>query len=153
MKRAGRQARYQQPIFGLCTAGGCRGRRVCQWTEKVVIDAASDPWLRPATVPFSAGNARNPDKAALGKTVFFDLRLSGSDFISCAAFHNPSQVWSDGQPTPLGHGFKRLGRASPTISHTAYVPLWIWDGRIAINTISKAVGSFQRPVAFRVAFR
>jgi cytochrome c peroxidase len=85
--------------------------------------------LRPAEVPYPADNAPNAERISLGRTLFFDPRLSGSGFISCATCHNPAMAWSDGLPTGFGHDFKRLGRGTPTILNAAYQPLLMWDGR------------------------
>lgn len=90
---------------------------------------AADVWLRPAAVPHTEGNAPNAARIELGRALFFDTRLSGSEMLSCAFCHNPARGWSDGQPTAVGHGFKHLGRKTPTILNTAYNPLQMWDGR------------------------
>jgi len=91
--------------------------------------ATPDPLLRPAAVPFPAGNEPNAARIELGRALFFDPRLSGSAMISCATCHNPALGWGDGQPTAVGDGAKRLGRATPTVLNTAYQPLQMWDGR------------------------
>lgn len=74
-------------------------------------------------------NKRNVYRVKLGKTLFFDTRLSGSNWISCATCHNPAMGWSDGLPTAIGEGQKALVRATPTILNTAYNHLQMWDGR------------------------
>jgi len=74
-----------------------------------------DPYLRPLAVPAPADNAVNPARIELGKNLFFDPRLSGSQWISCASCHNPGLGWSDGLPTAMGDGMKKLPRATPTI--------------------------------------
>jgi cytochrome c peroxidase len=102
----------------------------------------ADPWLRPATVPHPADNAPNEARVALGKQLFFDPRLSGSGFLSCASCHNPAMGWSDGLPTGLGHDFKRLGRATPTILNAVYQPLLMWDGRKP-NLEEQALGPIE----------
>ncbi len=68
-------------------------------------------------------------RADLGKKLFFDPRLSGSNWISCATCHNPSMGWSDGLQTGIGEGQKVLNRATPTILNVAYNFLQMWDGR------------------------
>lgn len=88
-----------------------------------------ESYLRPALVPAPRDNLHTPARAELGKMLFFDPRLSGSNWISCATCHNPSLGWSDGLPTAIGHGMKMLGRATPTILNTAYQPRQMWDGR------------------------
>ncbi|KAF0191982.1 MAG: cytochrome c peroxidase [Gammaproteobacteria bacterium] len=70
-----------------------------------------------------------PERIALGKALFFDPRLSGSNWISCATCHNPALGWSDGLPTAIGHNMQVLGRATPTILNTAYNKKQFWDGR------------------------
>ena len=90
-----------------------------------------DPYLRPHAVPAPADNAVTPARIELGKNLFFDPRLSGSQWISCASCHNPGLGWSDGLPTAMGDGMKKLPRATPTILNTAYNKLQMWDGRAA----------------------
>ncbi|MDZ4263386.1 MAG: cytochrome-c peroxidase, partial [Pseudomonadota bacterium] len=51
-------------------------------------------FLRPAAVPQPADNMMTPERVELGKLLFFDPRLSGSNFISCATCHNPAMGWS-----------------------------------------------------------
>ncbi|VAW85003.1 Cytochrome c551 peroxidase [hydrothermal vent metagenome] len=86
-------------------------------------------YTRPTEVPQGKGNAATTERIELGKHLFFDPRLSGSNFISCATCHNPALGWSDGQPTAIGHGMQVLGRATPTIINTAYQKFQFWDGR------------------------
>lgn len=88
-----------------------------------------ETFLRPAEVPQGKNNRSTPARIELGKRLFFDPRLSGSNFISCATCHNPALGWSDGQPTAIGHGMQVLGRATPTILNTAYQRVQFWDGR------------------------
>lgn len=91
--------------------------------------AAADPYLRPEAVPEPESNRSTPARVALGKSLFFDPRLSGSGWISCASCHNPSLGWSDALPTAIGDGMKKLKRATPTILNLAYSPVLMWDGR------------------------
>lgn len=91
--------------------------------------APSESYLRPQQVPAPANNLITPERVALGKALFFDPRLSGSNWISCATCHNPALGWSDGLPTAIGHGMKILGRATPTVLNSAYQRKQMWDGR------------------------
>jgi cytochrome c peroxidase len=74
-------------------------------------------------------NAWSKDKEELGKMLYFDPRLSGSNWISCATCHNPGLGWSDGLPRTIGDGQKELGRHSPTIINSGYFEVQMWDGR------------------------
>lgn len=95
----------------------------------VVVAEPKESYLRPMEVPAPADNRTTPERVALGKALFFDPRLSGSNWISCATCHNPSLGWSDGLPTAIGHGMKVLSRATPTILNAAYQKSQMWDGR------------------------
>ncbi len=91
--------------------------------------APKESFLRPDKVPAPSSNQMTPERVELGKALFFDPRLSGSNWISCTTCHNPALGWSDGLPTAIGHGMKILGRATPTILNTAYQRKQMWDGR------------------------
>jgi cytochrome c peroxidase len=89
----------------------------------------ADPYLRPAVAPAPANNLLTPARAELGKVLFFDPRLSGSNWISCTTCHNPGLGWADGLPKSVGHGMKPLRRGAPSILNVAFNPLQMWDGR------------------------
>lgn len=104
----------------------------------------ADPYLRPDIAPAPADNQLTPDRAELGKILFFDPRLSGSNWISCTTCHNPALGWSDGLPTAMGVGMKTLHRATPTILNTAYNRIQMWDGR-APSLEEQATGPIVSP--------
>jgi len=101
-------------------------------------------YLRPMEVPQGKKNLSTPERVELGKFLFFDPRLSGSNFISCATCHNPALGWSDGLPTAIGHGQKVLERSTPTILNTAYNALQMWDGRFR-SLEKQALGPMSAP--------
>jgi len=68
---------------------------------------------------------------ALGKSLFFDPRLSRSRFVSCASCHNPALSWADGNARATGDLMKTLGRRTPTILNLAWAEAMFWDGRAA----------------------
>src|SRR5947209_17035865 len=74
-------------------------RTRAEWKQK---------YVRPKSTPFPSNNLYSKDRELLGKTLFFDPRLSGSRFISCATCHNPALSWGDGLPKGIGHGMKEL---------------------------------------------
>lgn len=76
-----------------------------------------------------ADNPWSKEKEDLGRMLYFDPRLSGSNWISCMTCHNPGLGWGDGLPRPLGHGQKELDRHSPTIINSGYFEVQFWDGR------------------------
>ena len=99
---------------------------------KDVIFKAGHPslqkWILPA-VPMPKDNVSTPESITLGKTLFFDTRLSGDGNMSCATCHSPLFGWSDGLSTAKGHKGKVLARANPVITNTAFNSLQMWDGR------------------------
>lgn len=130
-------------LIGLLAAFG--------WLAPPKAVAAPEDYQRPELrVP--RDNALTPERIALGKALFFDPRLSGSNWISCATCHNPALGWSDGLPTAVGHGMQVLARATPTILNTAYNRKQFWDGRSptlehqALGPI-EAAGEMNQPLA------
>ena len=78
---------------------------------------------------YPSDNKWSEAKEELGKMLYFDPRLSGSNWISCATCHNPGLGWSDGLPRTIGNGQKELGRHSPTVINSGFFALQMWDGR------------------------
>nr|WP_306815240.1 cytochrome c peroxidase [Limnobacter parvus] len=81
------------------------------------------------TLPASPDNPLTKNSVSLGKTLFFDPRLSRNGNMSCASCHNPSLGWSDGLKTARGDHGKLLPRATPTITNVAYSKILMWDVR------------------------
>lgn len=111
-------------------------------SEKPTGDKLRDEYRRPAFIPFPKDNPYTALKAALGKKLFFDTRLSAANLLSCAACHNPAYAWGDGQPTGVGHLMKRLDRRSPTVINAAYAQVFMWDGR-ADSLEAQALGPIE----------
>jgi cytochrome c peroxidase len=108
------------------------------------IDAMKLEYRRPESIPFPSENPYTPEKASLGKMLYFDTRLSVSSAQSCASCHSPGFGWGDGLAVGVGHGMLRLGRRSPTIVNTAWGAIFMWDGRLA-NLEEQALGPIQSP--------
>ena len=99
---------------------------------------------RPLSIPFPEDNRYSSERDLLGRTLFFDPRLSGSNWISCGTCHNPGLGWSDGLAKGIGHGMKELGRRTPTILNLAWSEAFFWDGRA--ETLEKqALGPITSP--------
>ena len=106
------------------------------------IDAMKAQYKRPATIPFPKENPYTPEKAALGKKLYFDTRLSVTSAQSCASCHSPGFGWGDGLAVGVGHGMAKLGRHSPTIVNAAWGAIFMWDGRLA-TLEEQALGPIQ----------
>lgn len=91
--------------------------------------ATLQEWLLPDEPRYPSGNEPTAARIKLGKTLFFDPRLSGDGSMSCATCHNPQFGWTDGLPTAVGNKSEILERATPTIVNSGYNHLQMWDGR------------------------
>ncbi|MGQ3684357.1 MAG: cytochrome-c peroxidase [Candidatus Loosdrechtia sp.] len=99
--------------------------------------------LPPVKIP--ADNPQTAAKTELGKKLFFDPRLSGNNWISCATCHNPALGFADGLPRALGGPVaKEGGRHSPSLINCGYNDFQFWDGR-ASSLEMQALGPIQNP--------
>jgi cytochrome c peroxidase len=108
------------------------------------LDALKAQYHRPTTIPFPKDNPYTPEKAALGKKLYSDTRLSVTSAQACASCHSPGFGWGDGLALGVGHGMAQLGRHSPTIINAAWGSIFMWDGRLA-NLEEQALGPIQSP--------
>lgn len=92
-------------------------------------DSSRAAYRRPDFIPFPKDNPYTPAKAALGKMLFFDTRLSRDKNLSCASCHNPSFGWEVPFARAIGAGGKPLGRHAPTVLNQAWSANLFWDGR------------------------
>lgn len=88
-----------------------------------------DAFQRPQQIPAPVSNPLTAEKAALGKVLFFDSRLSRDKSMSCATCHSPEHRWSDGRKIPLGSENIENPRRTPTILNSAWLSALMWDGR------------------------
>lgn len=84
------------------------------------------PWPSPVPADPSNRYSRNPAAIRLGKTLFFDVRLSPDSAFSCASCHKPEKGFSDG--LPIGLGRLPLERNTLTVMGLAGAPWFGWDG-------------------------
>ena len=75
----------------------------------------------------------NEKKAALGKRLFFDPRLSGDSALSCATCHQPDKAFSDGLALSKAYPGSKGFRNTPTLMNTATKESWFHDGRLGTN--------------------
>lgn len=112
------------------------------------IDELKKKYERPKDIPYPPENPYSEAKMILGKTLYFDPRISAAGIVSCATCHNPSFSWGDGLATATGAGQKKLGRKSPTVLNLAWdheAKAYMWDGRKA-NLEEQALGPIESDV-------
>jgi cytochrome c peroxidase len=101
-------------------------------------------------MPVPSDNPLSDAKIALGKSLYFDKRLSSNNTVSCASCHRPDASWADVTPVSEGVEHKKGGRNSPTILDAGYIVPQFWDGR-AVHLEKQAVGPVQNPVEMDLA--
>jgi cytochrome c peroxidase len=102
-------------------------------------EAAKPSGPRMSEMPAPPAPADNPitaDKAALGKQLFHDKRLStnamgGGGAMSCQTCHYHHLGWADATKFSKQFNGNLNGRHTPTIYNVAYQTTWYWDGRAA----------------------
>lgn len=129
--------------FGAAVVGESRKVEIAQ-KPQTGLEALKAQYRRPATIPFPKENPYTPQKAALGKKLYFDTRLSVSMAQSCASCHSPGFGWGDGLAVGVGHGMEKLGRHSPTVVNAAWSTIYMWDGRLP-TLEDQALGPIQSP--------
>jgi len=93
----------------------------------------------------SKDNPITEAKITLGRTLYFDPRLSASNTISCNSCHQLDRFGVDGEPTSPGHKGERGERNSPTVYNAAFHFVQFWDGRAA-TIEEQAKGPILNPV-------
>ncbi|WP_345950046.1 cytochrome c peroxidase [Mucilaginibacter sp. PAMB04274] len=90
-----------------------------KWTELGMLPKA----------PISAQSVKDKEMIELGKVLFYDPRLSGSNQISCISCHAPEMHWSDGRQVSLGHNQMANSRNAPSLENVWFYKMLFWDGR------------------------
>ena len=110
-----------------------------------IINKELAQFVRPKTLPFPADNPYTLEKAALGKMLFFDQRLSKAQNMSCASCHNPSFGWEVPFPKSIGAQNVILPRHANTVLNLAWGRTFFWDGR-ANSLEEQAKGPIENPL-------
>jgi cytochrome c peroxidase len=94
-----------------------------------VAQTEKSKFTLPDEVPSPPNNKPNTQRIELGKMLFFDPRLSGSNRLSCENCHNASKQWTDGLPLAKGEGSRLLKRETPSLINVGFDDFVMWDGR------------------------
>ncbi len=79
--------------------------------------------------PLPAIAELNPREVELGRKLFFDVRLSTDQKLSCASCHDLSSNGADYQVRSRGHDNTPLAVNTPSVFNAALNPWQFWDGR------------------------
>jgi cytochrome c peroxidase len=80
-------------------------------------------------IPYPANNPYSPEKARLGRLLFFEPLLSGAGNYSCATCHSPTLSWGNGLGRAVGSTGRTLALRAPTLIDVAWSPVLGWDGK------------------------
>jgi cytochrome c peroxidase len=80
-------------------------------------------------MPTPIENPLTREKAALGRRLFFDKRLSRDGTLACASCHDPKLSFSDGRRVATGIGGAKGTRNAPALINRGYGRAFFWDGR------------------------
>lgn len=104
------------------------------WPAPTVDDGVV--WKELKAIDFTV-KSKNPKAVELGRTLFFDPRLSSDGTISCASCHQPEHGYADTTAVSTGILGRQGRRNAPSLLHL-YVEKqdsYFWDGRA--ETIEK----------------
>jgi len=124
---------------------GC-GKKGTVTTSPVSIDSEKLSFFEalPEVMP-SKANTITEEKVALGRMLFYEMRLSKSQQISCNSCHLLPEYGVDGQTTSDGHKGQRGDRNAPTVYNAAGHIAQFWDGR-AVDVEEQAKGPVMNPI-------
>jgi cytochrome c peroxidase len=80
-------------------------------------------------IPWPEDNPYSPARAELGRTLFFDGRLSANGIVSCAFCHEPDHAFAGSTALSRGVNGKPEARRTPTLINRAWGKSQFWDGR------------------------
>lgn len=109
------------------------------------LTAAFAQEVLPKSPPIPKDNPQTAEKILLGKTLFFDPRLSKDGTVSCNSCHNVMGSGGDNRNFSAGVKGQLGGRSSPTVWNSALLSVQFWDGR-AKSLEEQAKGPLTNPV-------
>lgn len=74
-------------------------------------------------------NASTLAKVNLGRALFFDTRMSSTDFMACADCHREDHGWAGHESKSVNAMGKRTRRKALAVINAAYPAVYAWDGR------------------------
>ena len=97
----------------------------------LLSSAAAPPGFPPGPVTATApaDNTLTEARAQLGKTLFYDKRLSRTAEIACASCHQQQHGFADKVPISPGVEARQGTRNAPALVNLAWSNSFFWDGR------------------------
>ena len=109
------------------------------------------PGLPPPLVP--ADNPMTAEKVALGRRLFFDVRLSVNGTTSCATCHAPGRAFTDAKPTPTGATGDAVPRNAMTLTNVAYRSVYTWANPVLTTLEAQAFVPLTADLPLELGFQ
>ncbi|MEW5988809.1 MAG: cytochrome c peroxidase [Chloroflexota bacterium] len=122
-------------LIGVSLAAVVSRDKTLEIQQAVATAQAAPPGVGPRQLtvlprpPFPLDNPYRPEKAELGKLLYFDTRLSGDGSLSCNSCHPASDgSWGVAGAVSFGYPGSSHWRNSSTLINVAYYTKLNWDG-------------------------
>ena len=135
-------------LFSIACASGLAVRaEVTSTPNPGELRQRCSPILAPLPAQMPGAEKDAPALVQLGRTLFFDVRLSANNSQSCNSCHAVDRGLggADGEATSPGAFGKRGGRNSPTVLNAGLHATQFWDGR-ASDLVAQAKGPILNPI-------
>ena len=109
------------------------------WSMTLPLGLKAEKAYIPDDNPISAA------KIELGRTLYFDKRLSADGTIACASCHIPAKGGTDNAPFSTGIRGQKGGRSAPSMVNRLFSRAQFWDGR-APSLEAQAKGPIANPI-------
>jgi cytochrome c peroxidase len=100
-------------------------------------------YLGTPVIPFN--NPTTVEGVLLGRKLFYEVKLSGDNSISCASCHKQQYAFADTSAFSKGVGGTNGTRNAPGLSNVAWQTSLFWDGR-ASSLENQVPGPIQNPI-------
>ena len=94
-----------------------------------VSDGLDWEWRLPGYVPkprVPADSSMSEVKFQLGRRLFYDVRLSVNETLSCSSCHQQSKAFADGRKVSIGATGELTPRNAPSLANVAWNPTYTW---------------------------
>ena len=96
--------------------------------DKSLLDQARSVFTPLDPKPVAGDKPATPQQVLLGRTLYFEPRVSADGAVSCARCHQPSLYGTDGLPTSIGANHRVHPRNAPTVLNAAMQSVQHWRG-------------------------
>lgn len=102
---------------------------ISEWPKPTIDEGVLWQEMQPISTDTSYYTNQKKPMVHLGKLLFFDPKLSGSNQISCSSCHHPEMGWTTHTEKSLGHDHLMGNRNAPSLFNVAFKKHFFWDGR------------------------